>query len=61
MLAHDFSNDLAVIFRRCDVLFNLLSNNAEARKHLRLIQEAAGNMTDRIVDPCHLHRSDPPA
>lgn len=61
VLAHDFSNDLAVIFRQCDVLLNVLSSNAEASKHLRLIQEAARHMTDRIVYPCHLHKSDPPA
>jgi hypothetical protein len=61
VLAHDFSNDLAVILRQCDVLLNPLRGNAEARKRLRLIQEAARHMTDRIVDPCHLHESDPPA
>jgi len=35
------------------------ASNAEVRKHLRLIQEAARHMTDRIVDPCHVHKSDP--
>ena len=53
-LVHDFSNDLAVILRRCDLLIGVLGSNAEATKHLRLIQEAARHMTDRIVDPCQL-------
>jgi hypothetical protein len=31
-----------------------LRSNAEAGKHLRLIQQAAHHMTGRIVDPCQL-------
>jgi len=44
-----------------DVMYSstFYASNAEARKHLRLIQEAARHMTDRIVDPCHVHKSDP--
>lgn len=53
-MAHDFSNDLTVILRRCDLLINLLRSNAEAGKQLRLIQQAAHHMTGRIVDPCQL-------
>jgi len=53
-MAHDFNNDLTVILRRCDLLLDLLGGNAEAVKHLRLIQQAAHHMTTRIVDPCEL-------
>ena len=51
-MAHDFDNDLTVIVRRCDLLTDLLHSNAEAREHLRLIQQAADHMTSRIADPC---------
>jgi hypothetical protein len=49
--AHEFSNDLAVILRQCDVLIELSVGNPETRKHLRLIRQAALHMTDRIEDP----------
>lgn len=49
--AHEFSNDLAVILRQCDVLIELSAGDRETRKHLRLIRQAALHMTDRIDDP----------
>jgi len=55
-MAHDFSNDLTAILRRCDVLIDLLRGNGEAGKHLRLIRQAADHMTSRIIDPCELAR-----
>jgi hypothetical protein len=59
LMACDFSNDLTVILRRCDLLIDLLRGNAEAGKHLGLIQQAAHHMTGRIADPCELARSRP--
>jgi len=59
LMAYDFSNDLTVILRRCDLLIDLLRGNAEAAKHLGLIQQAAHHMTDRIADPCELARGRP--
>jgi hypothetical protein len=51
LLVHDLNNDLTVLLGRCEMLGDLV--NAEAMKHLRLIQEAAHHMTDRIADrPC---------
>jgi hypothetical protein len=55
-IAHDFNNDLTIILRRCDLLLDLLGSNGEAGKHLRLIQQAADNMTSRIIDTCELAR-----
>jgi hypothetical protein len=55
-MAHDFNNDLTVILRRCNLLLDLLGDNAEAGKHLRLIQQAAHHMAGRIVDPCEIAR-----
>ena len=55
-MAHDFNNDLAVILRRCDLLLDILDGNAEAGKHLRLIQQAAHHMLGGIVDPCEIAR-----
>lgn len=52
LLAHEFSNDLTVILRQCDLLIELLASNSEAGKHLRLVRQAAIHMTERIVDPC---------
>ena len=52
LMAYDFNDDLTVILRRCDLLIDLLGSNAEAAKHLRLIQQAAHHMTSRIADPC---------
>jgi len=59
LMAHDFGNDLTVILRRCDLLIDLLGSNAEAAEQLRLIQQAAHHMTDRIADPCELAQGRP--
>jgi hypothetical protein len=44
-LLHEFSNDLTVILRQCDLLIELLASNSEAGKHLRLVRQAAIHMT----------------
>jgi len=55
LLAHDLNNDLNVILGRCELLGEFLQKDSEASKHLRLIQEAAYHMANRIAErPCHV-------
>lgn len=46
--AHELSNDLSVIIRRCEVLGNLIER-PEVAKHVNLIREAAQHMAETIA------------
>jgi hypothetical protein len=55
LLAHDLINDLSVILGRCELLDELMAENADFAKHLRMLQEAATHMLNRIAErPCEL-------
>jgi signal transduction histidine kinase len=48
VVAHELSNDLSVIIRRCEMLGRLVKE-PEMAKHLHLIREAAHHMADTIA------------
>ena len=55
LLAHDLINDLSVILGRCELLGELMAENADVVKNLRMLQEAATHMLNRIAErPCEL-------
>jgi signal transduction histidine kinase len=47
-VAHELSNDLCVIIKRCELLESLVKD-PEMAKHLHLIREAAHHMADTIA------------
>lgn len=47
-VAHELSNDLCVILKRCELLESLVKD-PEMAKHLHLIREAAHHMADTIA------------
>lgn len=47
-MAHELSNDLRVILKRCEMLGSLVKE-PEMAKHLHLIREAAEHMADTIA------------
>jgi signal transduction histidine kinase len=52
-LGHDLNNKLSVILGHCDLLSEHWGKDELAMKHLRVIQEAARHIADRIARcPC---------
>jgi hypothetical protein len=55
LLAHDLINDLSVILGRCELLGELMAENADVAKHLHMLQEAANHMLSKVAErPCLL-------
>jgi hypothetical protein len=59
ILAHGLNNDLTAILGRCELMGDVLSTNAEAREHLRIIRVAVHRMIDRVVGPPSSTRKGP--
>jgi hypothetical protein len=61
ILAHGLNNDLTAILGRCELMGDVLSTNAEAREHLRIIKIAVHRMIERVEVPTSSARKRPPA
>jgi nitrogen-specific signal transduction histidine kinase len=53
MLAHDLNNCVSIVVGECELLVNLISNNAEAMERVRIILRTARRMAnDLSTRPC---------
>jgi hypothetical protein len=60
VLAHGLNNDLTAILGRCELMGDVLSTNAEAMEHLRIIKVAVHRMIDRVEAPTSSGPKRPP-